>query len=438
MESTGAETLTPLAPAEVSRARGYSSTLAAQFLVFGLGALTGILSARMLGPFGRGEYAAIFVWPLTISYFVSFGLNQAITFHVARKNFTPFEVATSGIVIGLVQCLVSVGLGLLVLHFTLARYSPTVQHLGNLLALCTPAVILGGYAGNLFQGRQDLPRYNFLRVLPQAVYLAALLVLFLLHRGTLNSVIGSMIAGYVATFLVGIVMVFSNLRPRWQWKTPAAAGLLHYGSRTMATILSSQVNQRLDQLVLSVLVAPRQLGYYAVAVTLASTVNIFTMAAGIVTFSKGSSQQADDARQTIYHSIRVSLVSLAISGSILYAMTPFLIHLVFGAEYDGSVLACRIMVPGYAISGLSYVLYNGANALGRPALPSIAEGAGMLITGAGLYLLTPRYGYIGAAIVTSAAYSLSFLVILGLALSTLKLRLSGLYAVTRRANYEAS
>jgi O-antigen/teichoic acid export membrane protein len=65
--------------------------------------------------------------------------------------------------------------------------------------------------------------------------------------------------------------------------------------------------------------------------------------------------------------------------------------------------------------GLNQVLYNGASALGRPGLPSCAEGISMGITAIGLYLLVPRYGYIGAAIISSIAYTISFLVMLVLA-----------------------
>ena len=62
--------------------------------------------------------------------------------------------------------------------------------------------------------------------------------------------------------------------------------------------------------------------------------------------------------------------------------------------------------------GLNQVLYNGASALGRPGLPAYGEGISMAITGIGLYLLLPCYGYVGAAIISSIAYAVSFLVML--------------------------
>ena len=401
--------------AKLAFVRHYGSTTIGQGLLLGLGTLTGILTARMLGPSGRGEYAAIIIWPLAIVGLVALGINQAITFNVGRRAFTVSEVVTAVTTVGLVQGAVSVIVGLIAVHFALAKYSPTVQHLGSIFALLTPVVILGGNPANLFQGVQDPLRFNIIRVAPALVYFVGLIGLYITHRANLTLVIFFQLLGYVVTLVLGVTMVFHILKPRWQWNRLAIQGLIHYGFRAQATNLTSYFNQRIDQLVLSLFVPPRQLGFYAVAVTLSTVVTVFPQAAGIVTFARGSSQHHEDAKATIGHSFRASLIWLLVCGSLLYMFCPMLIRLVFGAAFSGSILACRILLPGALMIGLNQVLYNGASALGRPGLPSCAEGASMIVTAIGLYVLVPRYGYIGAAIVSSVAYTFSFLLMLGLA-----------------------
>ena len=154
---------------------------------------------------------------------------------------------------------------------------------------------------------------------------------------------------------------------------------------------------------------------------------MFPQAAGIVTFSRGASQKHEDARRTIATSFRASLGWLLASCCLLYVVAPFLIRLVFGARFEGSAIALRILVPGTMLVGLNQVLYNGANALGKPALPSIAEGVSMVITALGLYVLVPRYGYVGAAIVSTIAYSVSFVVMLVIAKRTLHISIASLF-----------
>jgi O-antigen/teichoic acid export membrane protein len=411
----------------------YGSTVLGQGLLLGLGILTGIVTARMLGPAGRGEYAAIVIWPMAIVGLLALGINQAIAFNVGRRAFTVSEVTTAATAIGFVQGSLSIIIGLLVVHFALAKYSSTVQHLGIIFVLFTPALILSGNPANLFQGMQDPLRFNLIRVAAASTYFVGLVGLYLTHRGSLTSVILFQVAGYVVALTVGSTMVWSILKPRWQWNASTIPGLIHYGFRAQATNLTNYFNQRIDQLVLSLFVPPRQLGLYVVAVTISTAVTVFPQAVGVVTFGRGSSQHSEDAKVTIGHSFRASLIWLLVCCSLLYVLTPLLIRHVFGAAFEGSILACRILLPGALMTGLNQVLYNGASALGRPGLPSCAEGVSMAVTAIGLYLLVPRYGYVGAAIISSVAYTLSFLLMLGLAHRLLGLSLRDLLSGVPRA-----
>ena len=221
-------------------------------------------------------------------------------------------------------------------------------------------------------------------------------------------------------------LVWSCLRPRWQWNRLAIPRLVNYGYRIQATNLASLFNQRIDQLILSLIIPPKQLGFYAVAVTLSTAVTVFSVAAGVVTFSHGSSQQSEDAKATIGRSFRASLIWLLIACAALYVLAPFFIRLVLGPAFEGSIVACRILLPGAVMIGMNQVLYNGSSALGRPGLPSFAEGVSMAVTAVGLYLLVPHYGYIGAAIVSSVSYTVSFLVMLAFAHRLLGLHLRAL------------
>lgn len=426
---------TPYSPPAASKrafAELYASTVLGQGCILGLGILTGILSARILGPVGRGEYAAVIIWPMGIAALLSLGINQAVAFHMGRRSFTASEVATATATVGSIQSILSIAIGLSVIPFALAKYSPTVRHLGVVFVLFTPALILSGYPGNLFQGLQDYLRFNLIRVVAPLTYVVGLLTLYFSHRGDLSSVIRFQLAGYVVALVLGAITVWDILRPRLKWNSAVIPHLIDFGYRTQATNLASYFNQRIDQLALSLFVPPQQLGFYAVAVTLSSVATVFPQAAGIVTFSRGSGQSSDHAKRTIGVSFRASLLWLLVCCSVLYVLSPFLIRLVFGTAFDQSIVACRILLPGALMTGLNQVLYNGASALGRPGLPSFAEGVSMGVTAIGLYLLVPRYGYIGAAVVSSIAYTISLLVMLVLTHRLLGLNLRVLLDGSRR------
>ena len=83
--------------------RHYGTTVIGQALILGMGVVTGILAARMLGPAGRGELAAIVIWPTSIAALISLGVNQAIAYNVGSRLFSVDEFGTGALVIGLVQ-----------------------------------------------------------------------------------------------------------------------------------------------------------------------------------------------------------------------------------------------------------------------------------------------------------------------------------------------
>lgn len=406
----------------------FGSTVLVQGLTLGIGVLTGALAARMLGPVGRGEYAAITIWTMAITNFLAFGINHAAVFYLGQRTFNTSETATTISLIAFVQSALSIVICIAIVPFSLAKYSHSVRELGLTFALCSPLLILSIYPANLFQGLQDMSRFNLIRLIVPVTYAAGLTGLYVTHAGTVRTVVISQIAASAVAVLVGSLMVVRILRPRVQWNPAAIPRLTHYGMRIQGLSIATFVNQRIDQLLLSLMVPSQQLGFYAVAVSLSTAMAVFPLAAGIVAFSKGSSECGIDAKSTASVAFRSSLIWLVLTCGALYVLAPLLIRHVFGAAFDGSIIACRILLPGAVMVGLSFVLYNAASALGRPGLASYAEGASVLVTAAGLYFLVPRYGYIGAAIVSSAAYTVSFLVMVTLAHRLLGLSLRLLIA----------
>jgi O-antigen/teichoic acid export membrane protein len=134
----------------------------------------------------------------------------------------------------------------------------------------------------------------------------------------------------------------------------------------------------------------------------------------MVTLAAGSNLTPAGAKKVIGNSFRTSLLWLVVGCAALFAVAPWLITLVFGAQFARSGLACRILLPGSIALGLNSVLYDGARSLNDPALPSYSEGMAAVLTGVGLFLLLPRYGFIGAAIASTVAYTLCLVFTLAL------------------------
>jgi O-antigen/teichoic acid export membrane protein len=382
----------------------FTTTLVAQVAILGLGALSGVVVARLLGPEGRGEFAALTLWPSMLVSLAAMGINQAIVFNTGRRLSTLSEVWTSSTIIGLGQSILVVVVGLPLISLALRHYSSGVRDLAFLFLAASPLVILGGYPGNLLQGILDLSSFNLIRTTAPLVYAGGIAVLFFLHRPLLREVVGFQILGYGLALGIGYWFLFKKVPIRFAWNGGACLSLVSYGWKTQLGNVSSYVNRSADQLVLSLFVAPSELGLYAVAVTMATAVGLFPQAAGIVTLAAGSSSNSNETRKIIGHSFLASLFWLIIVCSLLFILAPALIKFIFGSAFARSATACRILLPGAAALGLNQVLYDGARSLGEPALPSYAEGFATVVTFLGLWAFLPKFGFIGAAIASTLAY----------------------------------
>src|SRR5437667_12133073 len=133
--------------------------------------------------------------------------------------------------------------------------------------------------------------------------------------------------------------------------------LLSLGLKTRLSEVTVFVNQRADQLLLSVFVSPRPLGLYVVSVTVTSLVGVFPRAIGLVTYATGSNASPSDAGRIISRSLRASLLWLGAGWSLLFVIVPSLIPLAFVRAFAGPVLACRILLPLIVGLGLGHALY---------------------------------------------------------------------------------
>jgi O-antigen/teichoic acid export membrane protein len=94
---------------------------------------------------------------------------------------------------------------------------------------------------------------------------------------------------------------------------------------------------------------------------------------------------------------------------LLALLTPAILSLLFGPAFHGAIeMALVLLVASVPYAGAN-VLSAGLQADGAPLIPTVAEGIALVITVAGLVTLLRPLGGIGAAIVSLAAYSASFL-----------------------------
>ena len=96
--------------------------------ILALQAGTGILTARLLGPAGRGELAAMILWPLFIANVTTLGVPSSLIYHLRRRPDEREELVTNGFAMAALMGTVAAAAAALVLPWWLRQYSPSVIH----------------------------------------------------------------------------------------------------------------------------------------------------------------------------------------------------------------------------------------------------------------------------------------------------------------------
>jgi O-antigen/teichoic acid export membrane protein len=387
-----------------------SGPLATSFVASGLiqciNVATGVILARELGPSSRGELAAIILWPSILAAVGSIGVSDAATYVAARKEGSIGELFGTLIVIAAVQSILLVGIGASIYPFILGRHHEMNLGAAYLFLLFIPIYLVYAYVVCLLNGLQVFLRFNILRVLPIVGPALGLGVLALRGELTIESGVIAYLIGNSVALLAAVLTFICSFRPlHIRPERTLSREMLSYGIRSHTTAIASLLNQRLDQLLISVFLAPARLGLYVTAVTFTSPTNLIGSSVSLVALpvlarmEPGKQRTAAASRYVAYALGASIIVTIPI-----LLFTSQLIGFFFGSAFVAASSACRILLLAGIVLTLNRVFGSVLKAVGRPLDAGIAESAGVVATMGSLAILLPRFGLIGAAAASLLAY----------------------------------
>jgi O-antigen/teichoic acid export membrane protein len=412
-------------PAAFLQAPSFSArvvqTSGANVLLALLGLVTGSLAARLLGPAGRGELAAIQMWPLLLAAVASLGLPQALTYFAARSPDTAGRCFASAVLLGLLASVPFMLLGYVILPLVLTGQAPDIVAASRWYLLLLPVQIIVSMPLHLLRGRSDFTAWNLLRIVPGLGWLGVLACGWLLGRDdprffafTYLTVLATLV---VLTTSVARVRVAGAFRPDPQQWRP----MLGYGVPTVLTHVPQLLNLRLDQVLMAALLPAQTLGFYVVAVTWSSAVGHLPNALAVVLLPRTASQPDSTQQRAVFaQGSRLAVLSALSVASIVAMATPWALPLLFGEQFLASIPVALVLVAAAAIAAVNGVLEEGLRGLGHPGTAFMAELVGLVATVGGLMLLLPRFGIMGAALASVLGYGT-----VAVCLAVFSLRLTG-------------
>jgi enterobacterial common antigen flippase len=378
---------------------GATATLqmvAAKIFVLALNVGTGILTARALGPDGRGELAAILLWPIFLPYLMTFGLPLALLYNI--KKYPEEEAKLYGAALILATCLgcISTLVGILLMPILLRQYSSEIIHIAQWLMLGTAHALLSLILLVPLQARGEFAKINQLAYLPPLITLIILIGLSLTRSITILTAGLAYIIPTLPIFFSLLKYMLKRFCPQWRNLQQSYRQLLGYGLRVYGIDLLNTLSGQISQLLVVGLLQPVEMGLYVIAMALSRMLNLLQNSVMFILVSKATARPIEEVVFMTGQAARASTALTLIAALGLIGSLQILIPLLYGSKFIEAIGVCRVLALEAVVSGAIMVLVQAFSALGKPEVVTISQAAGLMITIPAMLYLIPKYGLLGA------------------------------------------
>lgn len=341
---------------------------------------SGILTARKLGPAGRGDVAVMLALPAVVMQLVGIGFPSALTYFVARQRVLWMAIVRRIVWPAMLQ----MAIGLIILvgldwYFLGARQQGAFAA-GIVVALSFPIMIFLYYAVHLVQGLGDIRWFNVLRVSNAATYSGGIVVASVLGL----TVFRCALVWTASQLLVALAAAVDLVRRRRRWRlehrehelvgeSPSSHAMARFAVSGFLGQISPIESFRIDTLVVAALFPARVVGFYSVANSITNVPLFSADALSAVAYPRVAVADGEAALRGARRYMRLAWL-LCGGGAIASALLiPVILPFLFGAAYEPAVTTAELLAFAAALLGLRRIGNDLLRALGRPGLSTRLE-----------------------------------------------------------------
>lgn len=388
--------------------RQSSHVFLTQMISLAAGVVSTFLIARMAGPEGKGFIYSLQFLSGVALIFMNFGIGPAAVYHFRRDDGFSVEDITSG----LLWPSLLLGAVPLVLLAVLRQTSIPLFHTGmwNAAAMlafsAVPAYTLVWNLGYLYLAKGEIGGYNLLRASQSMVFALLLVGLLIGHVTSLRILVGTW---FVSVWLPALLALVVLARTVGIWRVPSRRFVKHafeFGWRSHLGAVVQYLQHRADVVLIMYFLPLRDLGIYSLAIGLVELLWYVPQSVSQVLLPHVASSTEADADSITSAFCRASVTAAAVLSLFLALVSSAVIPWLIPAFHE-AIPVIWILLPGAVVASIFKVLSSDLNGRGRPLKTLFPPATALLFSVAGCIYAIPRFGIIGAAVVTSLSYLLN-------------------------------
>jgi O-antigen/teichoic acid export membrane protein len=393
-------------------ARGTSAaaaqTMIARTLILGINILTGVFSARLLGPAGKGEQVAIIAWAQMIPFCVTLGVPASLLFHAKSNPRDESRLFSAALLLAAGSGIVAGALGAAALPFWLRHFDHRAVLCSQLLMLSVPYSVIFYVAQSVMDVRSKFALENLMAML--IVFLTVLALLALYVTGEVNSVTVAL-AYALPGPAIGVFGVFYAIRvarPQFRKLRQSAHTLLHFGLRYYVGDLFTVLVGFADQVLITGFLPAHMLGIYVVTASLCRMLSLVQQSITVVLFPRVVGQPLHSIVEDVQRAARVNVAISILPAALIGLGAEPLIKLVYGPGFAPGTAIVWMLLAESLLGGVARILSQAITSVGRPGMVTILNSVQFAVSVVLALALLPRFQIVGVAAAMVTGTSLRF------------------------------
>lgn len=376
-----------------------------------------LIMTRLLVPEMFGVMAIVYVIMVGLILFTDTGLRQSIIQN--KRGDDPVFLNTVWsvqIIRGLVLWVMSLLVALLLYWANQSGFVPDNTVYANallpwIIPVACLAVLIAGFEPTFVATASRHLRQSTVTMIEFACQIVSVLVMLIwayFDRSIWVLVAGGLSVGITRNLII-YYMVWDK-RNKWMLERESLKEIIHFGKWIFASSIAGFLIMNGDRLLLGGLISAEQLGIYAIAffivTSLTSVVNQLLGNVAFPALSEAFRLRPDDLA-SVYYRLRIRIDSaLLFFAGFLFISGSAIVQILYDARYQSAgqmieVLAFTLIAVRYSLSEQCFV------AIGKPSIMTVS----IIIRGIALFVLLPlaflKFGIAGAlwALVASSLSS---------------------------------
>lgn len=343
--------------------------------------------------------------------FLDPGLTRSLTYLVASGQYQPHELYFFSLWMTTLLSILGGGIFYALYTNILAKnFLAGVQPIYVLLILfLLPVNLLTAYLSGILLGLQEIIRFNLVSILR---VLAALV--FQIYSAMQNGGVLGAVQAYMAANILALIVVLWLQRRFISFKiidqNLILKKSLNYGMKSYFANLSSFFNYRLDTFIVNFFRGATGVGLYSTGVATAEILWYIPNSVSGALFPKSATLGKEVASTVTARACRQTLLVIIPLTIIFSGVGSLMIPLVFGIEFQASVLPFLLLLPGVIGLTIGKVIFANLSGRGKPQYATYTSVIALIFTVILDLALIPYIGIAGAAIASSISYVLVALI----------------------------